>query len=862
MFRSVGFRTFLVCLLVLLVVGGGAVVAVFRLLDDEAAEDGVRAVLESAHSTYATLETERYKRLSLAAADLARAPEIVDLTAAAVDAAADEELPETRAAQTVLSGERAGHGEGMAAVLAPSGRSLVTTRGLPTPEALADAEAVRRARGGSTGPRSASGVWLADGRLHYLAVEPVIRDFEHLGFVATLFPVDEITAEEVRPPRGDVVFLAASSQGIEATSGTVRQAAADSIVEELRAAPAGREGLERALERGESIDGLTVEGTARDDRALLAPMRASSERASGAAVLFLAAAASQEVARLESLAILGVAAGLALLLAALLAPWAGRGLRRTAGGLEQAVSAGRRGDFEAMGERAEASGAFAGVASGLRSWASEREEERALREAVTDAASGDDGAAATLPDEPPGREDVALLALDLRGYARSTEAESSVEGFRRDLGRIRQTVRDRGGRIEAVSGHRILASFRAVDATDRALAALAAGAEIRRRLTRSASSFDEPDERDPPTLAVASGKVVFGTAAPGVERRLALGLPVQMLETLLREAAPGQILVSRDVHGALSGPLQDAGIEPVSQRGILTPQPLFELSPEAAGRVTGLDSPEGDLLTGLRFGDDATRPEPGEVLADRFEIRDVVGVGPLGTVYRAHDREFGRIVAFKAFRREALRHEDQLTGLDSSLGGLRSLVGSHVARTYDFGEAAHVPFLTRRWVPGLPLRRLVEGVGALSPAAAMAAGRQMAEALAVAHSGDVFHGRLKPENVIFEPGGSVVLTDFGCVFLSPPGLDLDHSSSGYLAPEQEHGEPGDARTDVYVWGLLVYDLVTGRIPSLGERVERKGEEGDVPEELGEILSRCLSPEPDRRYVDAAALLDALRELTE
>ncbi len=492
----------------------------------------------------------------------------------------------------------------------------------------------------------------------------------------------------------------------------------------------------------------------------------------------------------------------------------------------------------------------------------ERSQERELRGAVADAASADDGEAPE-PEAEASREEAALLGIDLREYARSFEAGETVARFHRDLSRIRGALRERGGRLVAVSGHRVLAAFDGLDDGDRARAALAAGVEIRRVLTRPVSVFDQAEEREPPTLVLAAGKVVGGSLPLGTGGRLALGLPVQMLETLLREAAPGQILVSRDVHRALRETLEQVGVEPGSQRGILTPQPLYELSPEAAGRVTGVDSPEGEVLAGLRFGAAARgRPEPGEVLGDRFEIREVVGTGPLATVYRAYDREFGRVVAFKAFRREALRDGDRLDRLDSPLGALRTLTHPNVARTYDFGHVANVPFLSRQLVRGLSLRRLLERSGALSVAAALGAGRQIAAGLAAVHEGDLFHGRLKPENVLFETGSTVLLTDFGCVFLAVPGLDLDSSASGYLAPEQEHGEPGDPRTDVYVWGLLVYDLVTGRIPTLGERIEHRTEEVDVPPQFQEILSRCLSPEPDRRYADGGELLEALSELSE
>lgn len=866
MLRSVGFRTFVICLLAIAIVGGAAAVSVYWALRGEAQGDAARAMLESAYRAYATLETERYERLAWIARHLGETPEVQALTVLAAEPETPETgddaepPPELEAVRAVLAAAAAELGEGMAAVLDLDGEPLATTGDVPQPSTLTSTEAVGRATQ-RVSRRGDSGVWLVDGRLHYLAVEPVVRDFERLGLVAAMLPVDELTAEEMRPSRGEVVFLTASPRGVDPVTGTLPDDAAVSVLDRLGPELIQQGGFGRVLEQGESIDRISVDLADQTLTALLAPVRPSSEGGTGAAVLLLAPATRSHALGWETLLILAAAGALALLLAACLAWASGRAVDRSAKRFGEALEAGRRGDFEAARDLAPASGVWAAPASRLHEWVRELQQERELRETVADAVSADDEDAKA--QDQATREEVALLGVELRRYARSTDAERAVERFQADLGRIRSALRDRGGRVEAVSGHRILAGFLGVDAEDRALAALAAALEIRRVSTRPTSAFDEPEELEPPTLVLASGRVVSGTAPLGVGGRLALGLPVQMLETLLREAAPGQILMSRDVRRALSERLEQAGVDPVSQRGMLTPQPLFELSPEAAAEVTGVGSPEGEVLAGFQTGAAARgRPEPGQVLGDRFEIRERVGAGPLATVYRAYDREFGRAVAFKAFRREALREPGRLEDLDSPLAALRGLAHPHVARTYDFGVAGGVPFLSRRLVPGLSLRRLVERSGALSVAAALGAGRQMASGLAAAHRGELFHGRLKPENVIFETHGSALLTDFGCVFLAPPGLDLDGSSAAYLAPEQEHGEPGDARTDVYAWGLLVYDLVTGRIPALGETVERRGEEADVPEAFQEVLRRCLSPEPDRRYPDGGALLDALTDLSE
>ncbi len=294
MFQSLGFRAFLACLLATSIVAGAAVYSLYRTAETEAAGDSARANLETAYRTYATLEAERFKRLVMAARGLAEEPEVVDLLARASEQETDDEGTselETEAARSVLAAEGAGLGEGMAAVLDLSGRLLVATEGLPETGSLADAEAVRRATQQVT-LRGDSGVWGGGGRLYYLTVEPVVRDFQALGFVATLLPVDDLTGEEVRPPRGQVLFLAASPPGVEPVGGTLTGEPVGSVLDRLEPQLTELGGFGRVLEGGASVDGIFVELGDATHAALLAPVRVSSGGGSGAAVLVLAPASS------------------------------------------------------------------------------------------------------------------------------------------------------------------------------------------------------------------------------------------------------------------------------------------------------------------------------------------------------------------------------------------------------------------------------------------------------------------------------------------------------------------------------------------------------------------------------------------
>ncbi|MEO1088785.1 MAG: hypothetical protein AAFY88_31530, partial [Acidobacteriota bacterium] len=235
-----------------------------------------------------------------------------------------------------------------------------------------------------------------------------------------------------------------------------------------------------------------------------------------------------------------------------------------------------------------------------------------------------------------------LLGVELRRYADSKlgyDPEEGVARFSRDVQRISTSSSTHQGRVVSVCGHRVLVVF---DGNGAGYRALSAAAEIMLTLSQPDSVFDEPN---PPAVALSNGPVLSGSVMVGeTPGALLAGLPVQMLESLMREAAPGGIYFTKQVYQEIAQSLQQAQIEVKGQRGILTPQPLYFVDADAAARATGAKaltettsqvSGEARSLADLR---------PGMMLAGRFDLLSEIGGGRLGVVWKAQDRDLGDLV--------------------------------------------------------------------------------------------------------------------------------------------------------------------------------------------------------------------------
>ena len=260
---------------------------------------------------------------------------------------------------------------------------------------------------------------------------------------------------------------------------------------------------------------------------------------------------------------------------------------------------------------------------------------------------------------------------------------------------------------------------------------------------------------------------------------------------------------------------------------------------------------------------------------DRYIIEQLIGQGGMGAVYKARDVELQRTVALK------LLHPSLLDG-DSELRMKRELVLAsrvshrHVVRVYDFGEIRGTKFISMAFIDGENLRSLLAREGPLAVARAIHIGEELCEALRAAHTVGVIHRDLKPQNILLDGNGSAYISDFGLARSSiEPDGDITKAgeypgSPAYMSPEQALGLPVDQRSDLYALGLVLYEMVAGKLPSsamasvvdyvrFNSRTKSPvALNPEIPENLACVILRCLEVEPGRRYQTASEILTALK----
>src|SRR5215467_14418232 len=267
---------------------------------------------------------------------------------------------------------------------------------------------------------------------------------------------------------------------------------------------------------------------------------------------------------------------------------------------------------------------------------------------------------------------------------------------------------------------------------------------------------------------------------------------------------------------------------------------------------------------------------PGDLLGGRYEIRRMLDEGGMGAVYKARDREVEHLVALKVIRPEMANHPVILARFKQELLTARQVTHRNVIRIYDIAEADGAKYITMEFVEGSDLRKLLHDQGKLAPAQAVAIVRQICQALGAAHGAGVIHRDLKPQNIMQESGGRILVMDFGLArSLASDGMTESGVLLGtieYMSPEQALGKHVDARSDIFTLGLIFYELLTGKIPykadtAMASLLLRNQEraipvaelDGTIPRGLSDIVSKCLERDLTARYQhveDIVADLDA------
>ncbi len=269
---------------------------------------------------------------------------------------------------------------------------------------------------------------------------------------------------------------------------------------------------------------------------------------------------------------------------------------------------------------------------------------------------------------------------------------------------------------------------------------------------------------------------------------------------------------------------------------------------------------------------------PGATFADRYRIEELVGRGAMGVVYRVHDDQLGETVALKLLSVDP--KGDIVARFRREVRLARRITHRHVARIHDIGEHAGVHFLSMEYVAGKSLEDVLGGAHPQPPPRVARIALQIASGLAAAHEVEVVHRDLKPANVLIDREGTdherAVITDFG-IARAQREEALTHAAGAfvgtpaYMAPEQVLGEPIDARTDIYAFGLVLYELLTGELPFVRDaegvfavamaRVRREPADprslAAVPDPLAILAQRCLATKPADRPESALEVVAAL-----
>jgi tetratricopeptide (TPR) repeat protein/predicted Ser/Thr protein kinase len=266
--------------------------------------------------------------------------------------------------------------------------------------------------------------------------------------------------------------------------------------------------------------------------------------------------------------------------------------------------------------------------------------------------------------------------------------------------------------------------------------------------------------------------------------------------------------------------------------------------------------------------------QPGHVLGGRYEILELLGQGGMGAVYKARDREVDRLVALKVIRPELAGHPDVLRRFKQELILARQVTHKNVIRIFDLGEAEGAKFISMEYIDGRDLKSIHAERGKLQPEEAAEIIEQVCLALDAAHAEGVIHRDLKPQNIMVDKHGRVVVMDFGIARSKElSGLTQTGDLVGtpeYMSPEQAKGEEIDSRSDLFSLGIILYELLTGISPyeattpvvALLKRTQERAVPPDkldpaIPKFMNDIVVRCLEIDPQRRYASAQEILQDL-----
>jgi len=267
----------------------------------------------------------------------------------------------------------------------------------------------------------------------------------------------------------------------------------------------------------------------------------------------------------------------------------------------------------------------------------------------------------------------------------------------------------------------------------------------------------------------------------------------------------------------------------------------------------------------------------GSTFAERYQIIEELGKGGMGKVYKALDKEIDGKVALKLIKPEVAADKNTIKRFRNELKMARDIAHKNVCRMYDLNREEGSYYITMEYVPGEDLKSFIRRSGQLAVGTTLRIAKEVCEGLSEAHKLGVVHRDLKPSNIMIDKEGNARIMDFG-IARSIAGKGITGAgvmigTPEYMSPEQVEGKEVDQRSDIYSLGVILYEMVTGRVPFEGDTplsiaVKQKTEipkeprelNTQIPEDLSRVILRCMEKDKEKRYQSAGEVRSELENI--
>lgn len=269
----------------------------------------------------------------------------------------------------------------------------------------------------------------------------------------------------------------------------------------------------------------------------------------------------------------------------------------------------------------------------------------------------------------------------------------------------------------------------------------------------------------------------------------------------------------------------------------------------------------------------------GIILGGRYELLEKVGEGGMSEVYKAKCNKLNRFVAVKILKKQFADNKEISQKFKREATAIANLSDTNIVNVLDVGTQDDIDYIVMEYISGKTLKELINYSGKLSYNTAIKIALQIAKALDCAHKNNIIHRDIKPQNILVTESGEVKVTDFG-IAKSTDSQTITNTTSiigsaHYLSPEQAKGTYIDFRSDIYSFGIVLYEMVTGRLPFEGdspvtvalkhlqeEPIPPKNINSAIPDSLNKLILKAIEKEPIKRYQNAKEIIQDLQKIQE